>query len=127
MQTLNQQRIITAIQTYAVVDAIYLYGSRAKQTATNNSDLDIALLFSDYPQDLSTRLLRPQLLEADLERVLNAYGQISVVDLETIPAYLQYSIISSAVKWYDRGIPHVRRVEQGILSTWEKDYERYGL
>jgi hypothetical protein len=71
------------------------------------------------------RLLRPQQLEACLERELKLYNRMSVVDLETAPIFLQYSILMSAEKWCDRGVPHVRRVEQGILSTWEKDYERY--
>jgi len=124
---INQATLIKLIQTHAQVDAIYLYGSRAKQTAHKNSDWDIAVLFTDYETDLNERVLRPQLLEAELERELKLYNQISVVDLETAPMYLQYSIIMSAVKWFDANVPHVRRVEQSILSKWEKDYERYCL
>jgi len=124
---LNQATIVQLIQSHAQVDAIYLYGSRAKQTAHKNSDWDIAVLFTDYETDLSARALRPQLLEAELERELKLYNQISVVDLETAPMYLQYSIIMSAVKWFDANVPHVRRIEQSILSKWEKDYERYCL
>lgn len=119
--------ITNSIQRNAVVDAIYLYGSRAKGTAHKNSDWDIAVLFTDYETDLSARLLRPQQLEATLERDLKLYNQISVIDLETAPVYLQYSILMSAVKWFDRNVPHVKRVEQSILSKWEKDYERYCL
>jgi predicted nucleotidyltransferase len=122
-----EQEITNSIQKNALVDAIYLYGSRAKGTAHKNSDWDIAVLFSDYETDLSARLLRPQQLEATLERELKLYNQISVIDLETAPVYLQYSILMSAVKWFDRNVPHVKRVEQSILSKWEKDYERYCL
>ncbi len=125
MASLNQHDVVRVIQAFAPVDAIYLYGSRATHTEHPNSDWDIAVLFSDYEHTLTRRLVRPQLLEAFLERSLNAYGKISVVDLEAVPIYLQVSILSKALKWYDRGVPHVRRVEQGILSTWEKDYERY--
>ena len=117
--------ITRIIQTHAPVDAIYLYGSRAKDTAHENSDWDIAVIFTDYETDLMARVLRPQQLEAALERELKLYNQISVVDLETAPMYLQYSILMSAVKWFDRNVPHVKRVEQSILSKWEKDYERY--
>jgi predicted nucleotidyltransferase len=119
--------IIEVIQVHARVDAIYLYGSRAKLTAHEQSDWDIAIIFSDYETDLSIRLLRPQLLEAAIERELKIYNQVSVIDLETAPVYLQYSILMSAVKWFDRNVPHVKRVEQSILSKWEKDYERYCL
>ncbi len=123
----NQDTICQIIHKHAEVDAIYLYGSRAKQTARADSDWDIAVIFSHFEQDELERALRPQRLEAELEKALQLYGKISVVDLETAPMYLQMSILNSAVKWYDRWIPHVRRVEQGILSKWEKDYERYGL
>jgi len=124
---INQAAIVKLIQSHTEVDAIYLYGSRAKQTEHTDSDWDIAVLFTDYENDLTARALRPQLLEAELERELKLYNQISVVDLETAPMYLQYSIIMSAVKWFDANVPHVRRVEQSILSKWEKDYERYCL
>ncbi|MDO9267813.1 MAG: nucleotidyltransferase domain-containing protein [Methylobacter sp.] len=124
---LMAENMTCAIQHHAQVDAIYLYGSRAKQTAHEHSDWDIAVLFSDYETDLSTRLLRPQLLEAAIERELKLYNQISVIDLETAPVYLQYSILMSAVKWFDRNVPHVKRVEQSILSKWQNDYERYCL
>lgn len=121
------ENITRVIHAHARVDAIYLYGSRAKQTAREDSDWDIAVLFSDYETDLNSRLLRPQLLEAAIERELKLYNQISVIDFETAPVYLQYSILMSAVKWFDRNLPHVKRVEQSILSKWEKDYERYCL
>lgn len=121
------ENITRVIHAHAQVDAIYLYGSRAKQTAHEQSDWDIAVVFSDFEPDLKTRLLRPQGLEAALERELKLYNQIGVIDLEAAPVLLQYSIVMSAVKWFDRNVPHVKRLEQSILSKWEKDYERYCL
>ncbi|NOQ63447.1 MAG: nucleotidyltransferase domain-containing protein [Methyloprofundus sp.] len=118
-------KLIQCIQAHSAIDAIYLYGSRAKGTAHAESDWDIAVLFTDYETDICQRVLRPQMLEAALERELKQYNKISVVDLETAPLYLQYSILMSALKWFDANVPHVRRVEQSILSKWEKDYERY--
>lgn len=117
--------ITRLIQTHAPVDAVYLYGSRAKNTARADSDWDIAVIFSYYEPEITERLLRPQLLEGLLERELNLYGQISVVDLESAPPLLQYSILMSAIKCFDRNVPHVKKVENAILSRWEKDYERY--
>ena len=121
------ENVTQIIQIFAPVDAIYRYGSRAKQTAREESDWDIAVIFTHYEMDLLERVLRPQMLEATLERELKLYNQISVVDLETAPMYLQYSILMSAVKWFDRNVPHVKRIEQSIFSKWEKDYERYCL
>ncbi len=121
------ENVTRIIQASAPVDAIYLYGSRAKNTAHESSDWDIAIIFTDYETDLLARALRPQTIEAALERELKLYNQISVIDLETAPVTLQYSILMSAVKWFDRNVPHVKRVEQSIFSKWEKDYERYCL
>ncbi|MDQ7090168.1 MAG: nucleotidyltransferase domain-containing protein [Methylococcales bacterium] len=70
---------MTLIKVYTPVDAIYLYGSRAKQTSHKNSDWDIAVLFSQYETELTKRVLRPQLLEAMLERELQRYLQITIV------------------------------------------------
>ncbi|ATG89754.1 type VII toxin-antitoxin system MntA family adenylyltransferase antitoxin [Methylomonas koyamae] len=122
-----QAEITQAIQSHAGVDAIYLYGSRAKNTARPDSDWDIAVIFSDYETDPLQRAVRPQLLEAEVERDLKRYNQISIVDLETAPTLLQVGILQSVTKWYDRNVPHVRRIEQSIWSKWEKDYERYCL
>jgi predicted nucleotidyltransferase len=119
--------IVQAIIAHVRVDAIYLYGSRAKQTARDTSDWDIAVLFSVYEPDWELRLLRPQALEAEIERELKLYGRVSVIDLEAAPVYLQYSVLMSARKLFDRNVPHVKRVENAILSKWEKDYERYSL
>ncbi len=121
------ERIIASIGCYAKVDAIYLYGSRAKNTAHSNSDWDIAVIFTDYESNLLERLLRPQLLEAAVESELKLYQKISIVDLEIAPIYLQMSILNHGIKYFDRNVPHVKRVEQSILSKWEKDYERYYL
>ena len=66
---LMAENVIRIIQNYAPVDAVYLYGSRAKQTAHEHSDWDIAVLFSDYIADASERLLRPQGLESAIERI----------------------------------------------------------
>jgi predicted nucleotidyltransferase len=76
LKTLSEN-ITQIIHAHAQVDAIYLYGSRAKQTAHENSDWDMAVIFSEYETDATTRLLRPQLLEAAIERELKLYNQIS--------------------------------------------------
>lgn len=107
----------------ASVDTIYLYGSRAKGCARDDSDWDIAVLFSDYEPDLLERAVRPQLLESKLETLCPAQT-VSVVDLQGVPVPLQWNIIQG-IKLYDCGVPSVRRLENAIISAWEKDYERY--
>ena len=57
----EQTEITRAMLVQAGVDAIYLYGSRAKHTAHEQCDWDIAVIFSDYETDPERRTLRPQL------------------------------------------------------------------
>jgi predicted nucleotidyltransferase len=45
MTEIMAENITYVIHAHARVDAIYLYGSRAKQTAHEHSDWDIAVLF----------------------------------------------------------------------------------
>lgn len=117
------KEIVQTIYAHYQVDAIYLYGSRAKGTALENSDWDIAVLFSDFIKDILEQINRPQYLEAILQRKLNLYDKISIVDLELVPPPLQYNIIRGK-KLFDRGVLHVRKVEQSIYSKIEKDYDK---
>ncbi len=104
------------------VDAIYLYGSRAKGHAREDSDWDLAILFSHYENDILERTVKPQMLEARLEQLFPD-RELSIVDLREVPVPLQWNIIQGK-KLYDRGVPSVRRLEHAIISAWEKDYER---
>ena len=52
------------ILQHAEVDAIYLYGSRAKGTATADSDWDIAVLYTHFLQIRLERVERVQALPA---------------------------------------------------------------
>lgn len=113
--------IVQLICANFAVDAIYLYGSRAKGKEHCDSDWDLAVLFTSFEHDPLQRMLRPQQIEEVLERELHMYNQISVVDLESVPPALQMNIILGQ-RIYDRLVPHVRKVEYSILSKIEKDY-----
>lgn len=115
------EQIIQLICQYSQVDAIYLYGSRAKGTALEDSDWDIAILFSHFIEDVLEQINRPQHLEAFLQREFKLYDKLSIIDLELAPP-LQYNIIRGK-KLFDRGVLHVRKIEQSIYSKIEKDYD----
>lgn len=113
--------LVRIIRASVEVDAIYLYGSRARGRGHVESDWDIAVLFSTFEPDILERLARPQRVEEVLERELGQYNQLSVVDLEFVPPPLQMNIIRGK-RLYDRMVPHVRKVEHSIISKIEKDY-----
>ncbi len=124
MANLNLDKLTETIRQLELVDAVYLYGSRAKGCAREDSDWDIAVLFSDFEPDLLERTVRPQMLEAEIERLYPDDVEINIVDLQAVPVPLQWNIIQG-LRLYDRGVPQVRRMEHAIISAWEKDYERY--
>ncbi|GJM07545.1 MAG: hypothetical protein DHS20C10_12790 [marine bacterium B5-7] len=117
-------KMIALIHQHSAVDAIYLYGSRAKGIAREDSDWDIGVLFQTYLNDVLEAHARPQALEAMLQKQLKHYDKISVVDVELVQPALQYNIICGDV-WYDKNVPHVKRFENAVISKIEKDY-RYG-
>lgn len=115
------ERITHILAARFEVDALYLYGSRARGTARPDSDWDLGVLFTVYLSDPVERALRPQEVEAFLERELHMYGQISVVDVENVPPPLQWNIVRG-LRFHDRGVSRVRRIENAIASRIEKDY-----
>ncbi|WP_448217162.1 type VII toxin-antitoxin system MntA family adenylyltransferase antitoxin [Endozoicomonas sp. 2B-B] len=114
--------LVDAMRHFSAIDAIYLYGSRAKGNARDDSDWDLAVIYTDYETDLLERAVRPQMIEAELERLYPEL-ELSVVDLREVPVPLQWNIIQG-MKLFDRYVPAVRRLEHAIISAWEKDYER---
>ena len=114
-------RIVEVVLEHTKVDAIYLFGSRATGEIHDQSDWDIALLFSEFEQDPLERVLRPQYLEAVLERKLKMYGQIQVVDVEIVPPPLQYNIIRGRLL-FEQDAGHIMKIEHSIISKVEKDY-----
>lgn len=117
----NTETLIKPILDNWAVDAVYLYGSRAKGLTHAESDWDIAILFSQWEPDKLEALLRPQAVEAELQRTFKLYDKISVVDLELAPTALQVNIVKG-IKLYDKAVPHIRRIENSIASKLEIDY-----
>lgn len=114
-------QLVKEMIQFEPVDAIYLYGSRAKGHARPDSDWDIGILYSTFLKDALESNLRPQNLEAHLEVCFKMYNLIHIVDAEIVPAPLQFNIITGK-KLYDRGVPHVRKFENGVFSKIELDY-----
>lgn len=109
--------LVDEITQHVEVDAIYLYGSRAKGTARDDSDWDIAVLYTHFEPDVFERAVRPQMLEWQLEKRFPQHD-IQVVDLRGVPIYLQFNIIQGK-RLYNRGTAQVPRVENAIISDYE--------
>ncbi len=76
------------------VDA-YLFGSRAKGTATRYSDIDIALL----PKAPIPAILASDLKEALEESTIPYY--VDVVDLSTVSENFRKKVLQEGILWHD--------------------------
>ncbi|WP_219845938.1 type VII toxin-antitoxin system MntA family adenylyltransferase antitoxin [Maribrevibacterium harenarium] len=120
------QQIVNLARQNVDVAALWLYGSRAKGTARDDSDFDLGILFRDYLADPLERRLRPELLALDWQRQLALpEGMISVADIKSVPIPLAMNIISGKLLHCEN---HDARLaaEGMIMSKAELDY-RYHL
>jgi len=91
----EQQKIIRVIKALIPKATIYLYGSRARGTFKQGSDVDIAV-------DTGTKV--PRINIGEVKDMLNASNMIytfDVVDLNNIPNEMKENIIKEGIKWID--------------------------
>lgn len=106
------------------VEVLWLYGSRAKGTATAESDYDLAVAFTGAPADRPERRLRPELLALDWAQTLSLpEGRLSVVDINLAPLPLAMAVITQGVVlWSGNGL-RLAREENRVMGMWELDYQ----
>ncbi len=89
------------------VAAVYLYGSRARGTASARSDVDLGVLLRAMPVPALRDPARS--LEADLERVLRL--PVQAVVLNAAPADLVHRVMRDGILVLDRDRPLRLRFE----------------
>lgn len=103
---------------------LWLYGSRAKGNARDNSDYDLAVLYKDKSEDPLTRRTRPECLALDWAHILNiSSGKLSVLDLEISPIPLAMGVLTTGRQLLSRKSSKALFVTQRIMSKWELDYQ----
>ncbi len=117
-QTLS--KIVTQIQQLADVEAVWLYGSQSKGTAASHSDIDLAIAFNHIPNDPLERVSRPSLVSMQLAESLGMSELlISVVDINLIPTYLAFNVVSEGEVIYSIGSDPPYREFERITSLFE--------
>ena len=89
----KQDQIIKVIEIFFPNSKIYLFGSRAKNTHTAISDIDIAI-DAGHPMDISTKGQINSMLEA-----LSIPQNIDVVDFQRAPEALRVNILRDGIAW----------------------------
>ncbi len=74
---------------------IYLFGSRAKGTYKDVSDIDLALDMGNKI-DLSQIMMAKNVLEA-----VNILRKVDIVDLNRVPESLRQNILKDGILWKD--------------------------
>ncbi|MCL6639677.1 MAG: nucleotidyltransferase domain-containing protein [Firmicutes bacterium] len=73
------------------IDAVYLFGSGAKGTMREKSDIDLAVLFNPAAGNKLSRFDRLLAMAGDLESMSGRH--VDVVDIREVPPVLQHQIL----------------------------------
>jgi predicted nucleotidyltransferase len=90
-----QEKIIKIISIFFPDATIYLFGSRAKQTHTESSDIDIAIDIG-HPMPITPRAQIVSMID-----VLGIPQEVDVVDLRTVPEAMRNAILKEGIVWKD--------------------------
>jgi predicted nucleotidyltransferase len=106
-----------------IIELLWLYGSCAKKSAHKNSDIDLAVVFKTWEEDIIERRLRPELLAIDWQRALHLpEGKLTVLDINLAPIPLAMSVINHGELLVSKSNSRQFQEMQRIMSKWEIDY-----
>ena len=121
---MNQSEYLDKIVAMAIEDieiaSVWLYGSRARNAFTEESDYDVAVLYSQHIKDPFERRLRPELLSRAWSRA--SEQEINVIDISLAPLPLAMTVLNDDRLLYDAAPGQRLKLEQGLMSKWELDY-----
>jgi predicted nucleotidyltransferase len=122
----TQEEILEKIKSLALEDpnvaVVWLYGSRADNSANADSDYDFAIAFNQFPEDEWGKRLQPELVaQAWADALQLPLEKISVVDFNHIPLALALSIVNSNTVLVAKDSVRLAREENRVSSMWELD------
>ncbi|MDO9240247.1 MAG: nucleotidyltransferase domain-containing protein [Methylicorpusculum sp.] len=105
------------------IELLWLYGSYAKGSAHENSDIDLAVAIKAWEKDVIERRLRPELLALDWQNTLNlSEGKLSILDINAAPIPLAMSVLTNGELLLSKNAYRQAQELQRIMSKWEIDY-----
>jgi len=121
--SLLQPQIIELAKSNADIDVLWLYGSQADGSAHDGSDIDLAVCFNCWVEDVLERRLRPELLAMEWQRLLGVdEGSLSIVDINQSPIGLAMSVLNYSSVLHCKNDARKMREQQRIMSMWETDF-----
>ncbi len=120
----TKNTVLNKIQQLAnentAIEVLWLYGSRARQQATEKSDYDLAICFKDYIEDPIDRRLRPELLALKWQKALGI--SLSIVDFNQASLPLAYTVVQDNFLIFSSNDYRRMVEEQKVMSKWEIDH-----
>lgn len=127
----EQESIVDRINRLAqedpVIEVVWLYGSRAKGTANESSDYDLAVAFTRPGEAGRGTVVSYPCDELAYQWSKKTDVEISIVDINHVPAALAYTIINDGVVIFCNNDFRLRAEELRIWSLWEAvryEYEK---
>lgn len=112
--------IIELAKNNADVEILWLYGSRARNTSSLQSDYDLAVAFKSYIKDPVERRIRPEVLALKWASKLGV--ALSIVDINQASLPLAYTVVQDNNVFYSKNDYRKMIEEQRIMSKWEIDH-----
>lgn len=113
-------KIIQLAEHDADIEVVWLYGSRAKGSALEHSDFDIALAFKNFKLSSLDKFLRPNELALDWANVLGiSSSMLSLVDINLVPIYLAFNIVNDGNVIYQTKTARSFVEQSRIFSLYE--------
>jgi len=105
------------------IENLWLYGSYAKGTFHAGSDIDLAVVFKHWQEDIIERRLKSELLALEWQKKLGLKeGDISILDMEIASIPLAMSVLSTGKLLLSKNNARQLKEQQRIMSKWEIDY-----
>ncbi|MBL4941385.1 MAG: nucleotidyltransferase domain-containing protein [Colwellia sp.] len=102
------------------IAVIWLYGSRAMGSSTEQSDYDLAIAFKNFELSATGKFLRPNELALiwsdDFKLPANL---LSVVDINLVPIYLAFNIVEYGEIIYQTKTSRSFKEQNRIYSQYE--------
>ncbi len=119
---MNKQALLQSVQaSLPNLHALYAFGSRIQGTASEQSDLDLAVLVEGYADPI-------QLFEMANQLADQLGYEVDLLDMRAASTVMQYQILTRGERWWVKDVLQVGLFETMVLSEKTNlDEARSGL
>ncbi|KMT64716.1 type VII toxin-antitoxin system MntA family adenylyltransferase antitoxin [Catenovulum maritimum] len=113
------QKIIQLASNNQEIEIVWLYGSRARNTARQHSDYDIAIAYKTFYSEKIKSTERIQEQQLNWQDELGYDIKLSLIDINQVPIYLAFSVIAEGKVIHSANEYRLIKEEQRIMNQYE--------